>query len=174
MANLTNCAFFQGCEKRYTEARNQLPPHDWEPPAKVPKPPPLMAHQRRPGQMMGQHGGMSSQHHTQAAMAAFAGNHFATGNRTNPLQQKYAGMPQLQFGPRGGRGRPVGAYKPDGMKLPSGLSMSRQQSSPFNKMGGGFNSQQAAAAAMQAYNQHQSKSILSNLSSNSSVTIQVR
>ena len=27
-----------GCDKRFRAERNQEPPHDWEPPAKIPKP----------------------------------------------------------------------------------------------------------------------------------------
>ena len=27
-----------GCDKRFKEPKNQEPPHDWEPPAKIPKP----------------------------------------------------------------------------------------------------------------------------------------
>ena len=27
-----------GCDKRFKEAKNQEAPHDWEPPAKIPKP----------------------------------------------------------------------------------------------------------------------------------------
>jgi len=29
------------CDKRFRSERNQEPPHDWEPPAKIPKPTPF-------------------------------------------------------------------------------------------------------------------------------------
>jgi len=137
----------KGCEKRYTPARNQLPPHDWEPPAKVPKPPQTI--QQRHGQMMGGRPPMMG----------------GGGRIGNPLQQHkmYAGMPQLQMG---GRGR-GGAYGQQfGQRLPSGLSMTRP----------GLNAAHAAAAQirnMQQYGQQfNQNSILNNLTSNSSVTIQ--
>ena len=144
---------FQGCEKRYTPGRNQLPPHDWEPPAKVPKPPQMP---QRHGQMMA--GGRPP---------IMGGG----GRIGNPLQQHkmYSGMPQLQMMGGGGRGRGSPYGQQYGQRLPSGLSMTRP----------GLNAAHAAAAQMrnmQQYGQqfNQSNSILSNLSSNSSVTIQAR
>ena len=35
-----------GCDKRFRAERNQEPPHDWEPPAKIPKPA-VLPHQVR-------------------------------------------------------------------------------------------------------------------------------
>ena len=92
------------------------------------------------------------------------------GRIGNPLQQHkmYAGMPQLQMmgAGRGGRGGPYGQQF--GQRLPSGLSMTRP----------GLNVAHANAAQirnMQQYGQQfNQNSILNNLSSNSSVTIQVR
>ena len=92
------------------------------------------------------------------------------GRIGNPLQQHkmYAGMPQLQMMGAGGRGGRGGNYGQQfGQRLPSGLSMTRP----------GMNAAHAAAAQMrnmQQYGQQFSQnSILNNLSSNSSVTIQV-
>lgn len=87
-----------GCDKRFRAERNQEPPHDWEPPAKIPKPP---------------------QYHNNTARAAGVSVLNAQGRLVNvnqgvvrgALQQfnqqkpnLYSGMPALQFGP--GRGRP--------------------------------------------------------------------
>jgi hypothetical protein len=116
------------CDKRFRQERNQEAPHDWEPPAKIPKPPVLasaaMAGNRRP---MGMNNyGMMGQANAAAFGQSLMGMRGGAGQQAKPSfgqfgqmgqQQKsiYSNMPSLQMGPRG-RGRPVGAYKPDMMR----------------------------------------------------------
>ena len=106
-----------GCDKRFRGDRNQEPPHDWEPPAKIPKPSPFNRG-GRPNMMAGvgtnqnYHsmtggiglGGLTASHHSGVRMGA--GGAFPSQRGPG-----YPGMPSLQFGARG-RGRPVGTYKP--------------------------------------------------------------
>jgi hypothetical protein len=168
-----------GCDKRFRPERNQEPPHDWEPPAKIPKPP-LMA--RRPGGSMSGHPMGASQTLSQLASM----RQISPGGGLQHQRNIYSGMPALQMGPRG-RGRPVGTYKAD-LKIPNPhLAMSRpgltMNSLAFNKasnqmlnMAGSnyLNNQVVLQALNQQSNRFQAGSkILSNLGSNSSVTIQV-
>ena len=99
------------CDKRFKAERNQEPPMDWEPPAKIPKPSMLP---RRPG-MAGYTMGAAQQLSHMANMRQNA----------SQFQQNrgiYSGMPQLQMGPRG-RGRPL--FKGDVGKFGNSLSMPR-------------------------------------------------
>ncbi len=101
------------CDKRFRQERNQEAPHDWEPPAKIPKPPVIP---RRPNYGMGGMGqGAYGQSLAQMAMRQ-GQNRFGNFGMGQQQGQKsiYSNMPSLQMGPRG-RGRPVGAYKPDMM-----------------------------------------------------------
>ena len=77
------------CDKRFRNERNQEAPHDWEPPAKIPKP--QVARGRSvPGSAGLMAAGMKQ------GMNQFQKSKYGVG-----------GMPQLQFGPRG-MNRPVG------------------------------------------------------------------
>ena len=89
-----------GCDKRFRPEQNQAKPLDWEPPAKIPKPP------QPPGRpaasllnAQGQYGRNLNQN--------FAGvrGAFQQLNQRNIRPAMYSGMPALQFGPRGA-GRP--------------------------------------------------------------------
>lgn len=90
-----------GCDKRFKEPKNQEPPHDWEPPAKIPKP--INYGSRvNPGASV-----LSRQHQQNTAIL----NQAARGalQQFNQLRQAqphnlYKQMPQLKFGPGGGRG----------------------------------------------------------------------
>ncbi len=84
-----------GCDKRFRPERNQERPHDWEPPAKIPKPPAHAA-------------AMAGGHHRRPMMSQnFAGVRCAMAQFNQQSRNVYQGMPSLQFGPRGaaaGRG----------------------------------------------------------------------
>lgn len=115
-----------GCDKRFRESRNQEPPHDWEPPAKIPKPPPQYSAQHAnrassvsilnaQGRMMNQNfGGV-----VRGALQQF--------NQQKQQSNLYAGMPALQFGPGGGR-------RPNFSKpfIPNARNVVNQQSRQMN------------------------------------------
>ncbi len=126
-----------GCDKRFRPEFNQGPPHDFEPPAKIPKPP-LMPRRpmnpmggafghHHPGAAGGPHGGQSLAQLAQ--MRQRGGGHMMGGQFGQPAPHQrniYSNMPSLQMGPRG-RGRPVGAYKPGMMRGgAAGMGMGRQ------------------------------------------------
>ena len=118
-----------GCDKRFRGDRNQEPPHDWEPPAKIPKPAPYNRG-GRPNMMVGAGtnpnyhsmtgglgiGGLTGSHQASRIAAGLGGSN----NFGQQQQRNYPGMPNLQFGPRG-RGRPVGTYKPGQPAFPQGF-----------------------------------------------------
>merc|ERR1719414_2514638 len=82
-----------GCDKRFRGERNQEPPHDWEPPAKIPKPAQIRG--GRPNIMAGSPGFMGA-----GAAAGLAAKQ--NPMMMNQFNQNRKGMPpQLQFGPRG-------------------------------------------------------------------------
>ena len=87
-----------GCDKRFRPEKNQEKPLDWEPPAKIPKPPQPPS---RPGASVLNAQGMRNLNQN------FAGVRGALQqfNQRNPRPNMYSGMPALQFGPRGA-GRP--------------------------------------------------------------------
>lgn len=119
-----------GCDKRFRGDRNQEPPHDWEPPAKIPKPAPY-SRGGRPNMMVGAGtnpnyhsmtgglgiGGLTGSHQAARIAAGLSSNNFG---QQQQQQRNYPGMPNLQFGPRG-RGRPVGTYKPGQPAFPQGF-----------------------------------------------------
>ena len=80
-----------GCDKRFRPEKNQEKPMDWEPPAKIPKPPQPIT---RPGVSV-----LPGRNLNQN----FAGVRGAM-QQFNQRPQMYPGMPALQFGPRGPRG----------------------------------------------------------------------
>ena len=93
-----------GCDKRFRAERNQEPPHDWDPPAKIPKPP--VTHIRGASGISV----LNAQGRAQN-LAAVRGalNQF---NQQGLLQQgRLSAMPALQFGPRGA-GRPANFNRP--------------------------------------------------------------
>ena len=89
-----------GCDKRFRPEKNQEKPLDWEPPAKIPKPPQPPT---RPGVSLLNAQGMHGRNLNQN----FAGvrGAFQQLNQKNIRPAMYSGMPALQFGPRGA-GRP--------------------------------------------------------------------
>ena len=96
-----------GCDKRFRAERNQEPPHDWDPPAKIPKPP--VTHIRGASGISV----LNAQGRAQN-LAAVRGalNQF---NQQGLLQQgRLSAMPALQFGPGAGRGagRPANFNRP--------------------------------------------------------------
>ena len=94
-----------GCDKRFKSEKNQEPPHDYEPPAKIPKPP-QYAQRSLPGtsllnthHMPGTHrGSLLNQVAARGALHQF--NQQRGGNQSN----LYSQMPALQFGPGARRG----------------------------------------------------------------------
>ena len=117
-----------GCDKRFRPDRNQEPPHDWEPPAKIPKPSPF-SRTGRPN--VG--GGVSSNYHSLASSLGLGNSSSANpaarmaaglggSNFGQQANRAFAGLPNLQFGPGiRGRGRPVGTYKPGQLGFPQGF-----------------------------------------------------
>merc|ERR1719219_963622 len=103
-----------GCDKRFKPEKNQEPPHDWEPPAKIPKPI-NYASRAMPGSSL-----LNTQHQqrllNQAARGALQQFQQQKAKQPNASLQQfnqqraknpnlYSQMPALQFGP-GGRQRP--------------------------------------------------------------------
>ena len=82
-----------GCDKRFRPEKNQEKPLDWEPPAKIPKPPQPIT---RPGVSVLNAAGRGLNQN-------FAGVRGAM-QQFNQRPTMYPGMPALQFGPRGPRG----------------------------------------------------------------------
>jgi hypothetical protein len=115
-----------GCDKRFRGDRNQEPPHDWEPPAKIPKPSPY----NRNGRPMGGVGANPNFHSMTGGigLGGLTANRMAPGAAFSPNnfgQQRSGvtypgGMSALQFAARG-RGRPVGTYKPGQPGFPAGF-----------------------------------------------------
>ena len=90
-----------GCDKRFQEKRNQEPPHDWDPPAKIPKPP--QSH-RAGVSVLNAQGRQQNLAAVRGALTQF--NQQGARMQGRP----YGAMPALQFGP--GRGRPQPFQKP--------------------------------------------------------------
>jgi hypothetical protein len=121
-----------GCDKRFRPDRNQEPPHDWEPPAKIAKPTPFNR-TGRPNMLVG--AGTNPNYHPLTAglnLGAMAGVNpgarvgVGLGVNSSGQQQNRTFASSLQFGARG-RGRPVGTYKPGQAPFPQGL----RQGNPF-------------------------------------------
>merc|ERR1719211_907532 len=89
-----------GCDKRFKIERNQEPPHDWDPPAKIPKPP------TNSRGVAGVSLLAQGRHHQNLAAVRGALTQFNQQGGRGP----YSAMPALQFGP--GRGRPPSFNKP--------------------------------------------------------------
>ena len=89
-----------GCDKRYRPERNLEPPHDWEPPAKIPKPP--QYNQVRPGVSVLNR----TAPNVRGALQQF--------NQQKQQPNLYSRMPALQFGPGGQRG-PARPFFPNKM-----------------------------------------------------------
>lgn len=107
-----------GCDKRFRAERNQEPPHDWEPPAKIPKPP---QYQQKQQTVFNAQGRLNQ---VRGALQQFN-------------QQKsnlYSGMPALQFGPGRGRGANQRPFLPNkgrgGMNLPAFGQVGRLAGNP--------------------------------------------
>lgn len=121
-----------GCDKRFRPDRNQEPPHDWEPPAKIPKPS-QFNRTGRPNMPFG--AGSNQNFHSLTGGAGLSGlagvnqaARIAAGlgvsNFGQQQNRSFGGLPNLQFGPRG-RGRPVGTYKPGQPGFPQGFRQSK-------------------------------------------------
>ena len=93
------CFLKVGCDKRFKIERNQEPPHDWDPPAKIPKPP------TNSRGVAGVSLLAQGRHHQNLAAVRGALTQFNQQGRG-----PYSAMPALQFGP--GRGRPPSFNKP--------------------------------------------------------------
>ena len=113
-----------GCDKRFKPERNCEPPHDFEPPAKIPKPP--AQYNARGGaassvSVLNSQGRLLNQGVVKGALQQF-----------NQQKNLYSAMPTLQFGP--GRGRPANFSKPF---LPNQPSAAQRQMNlpPFGQMG---------------------------------------
>lgn len=94
------CFLKVGCDKRFKIERNQEPPHDWDPPAKIPKPP------TNSRGVAGVSLLAQGRHHQNLAAVRGALTQFNQQGGRGP----YSAMPALQFGP--GRGRPPSFNKP--------------------------------------------------------------
>merc|ERR1711981_832512 len=89
-----------GCDKRFRPERNQEPPHDWNPPAKIPKPP--QSH-RAGVSVLNAQGRQQNLAAVRGALSQF--NQQGARMQGRP----YGAMPALQFGP--GRGRPPAPFQ---------------------------------------------------------------
>ena len=104
-----------GCDKRFKPERNQEPPHDFEPPAKIPKPP---QHYNQRGAMLPGTSLLNSKQianqkllNQAAARAALQQFNQQQRAKNSSNHNMYSQMPALQFGP-GGRGRGTNFGKP--------------------------------------------------------------
>merc|ERR1719220_2805424 len=89
-----------GCDKRFRPERNQEPPHDWDPPAKIPKPP--QSH-RAGVSVLNAQGRQQNLAAVRGALSQFMQHGARMQGRP------YGAMPALQFGP--GRGRPPAPFQ---------------------------------------------------------------
>jgi len=175
-----------GCDKRFRGERNQEPPHDWEPPAKIPKPA-ILPHQKY------QHGrtalpnmqGLTPQQQLAQQMAAKSqGGYSALQQQHLQLQQlASAGMRQMpplqQMGQRvKGQNTAKGNSQALAQQMrQGGFPMGMKNGKPVYMQ----SSYAQNHALMQALNQGNSRQqtanqaasmLLPNLGNNSSVTIQ--
>merc|ERR1719312_1180782 len=126
-----------GCDKRFRPERNMEPPHDFEPPAKVPKPVVPASHGLTAGSSPYGNRGMRPGNAPHPAAAGFMANAAAL-NKMN-MQGQQQRMPQLQFGP-GGRNAAAAAAA-------AAQQFGKQRQGGMNFMG---RNNQAASMAQQA------------------------
>lgn len=151
-----------GCDKRFKAETNLTPERDWDPPAKI-RPPPQRP--QIPNNMQGRYPGQMNQQQQQQQ-----GGHYPNRPGIMPKQGQfqnnrmpYRNMANMQ----GGRGRPVGSYKPSDLRIPQPQlsNMSRSQ------MGGmrGISPQMLASQQMLAALNQQGLSVSGSMSGNSRV-----
>lgn len=167
-----------GCDKRYRPERNMEPPHDFEPPAKVPKPvanPMLPRTGLRPNVIAGAAGAGLMATGMNAAQTAQTAQNRQALLAAAAAQQRVAGMPQLQFGPRGAQAMGIGnraaAAAAQQMQRQGMNFMGRNNQASLAAQQAALRNQQAVLQAMNA-SQGQVSNLLPNLGRNSSVTIQ--